>query len=275
MNLQEGHNLTRLKNKIGCYDHLTSKCIECGNDNCSSGFHVLKTLKFCMDCVVKKKCLCRVCKMSAVDVGIVNLLRVYWKSYHEQFEKKKALYPTMRVKMMHYLKRPPTDLENQIYLLYATLDVKLTSRQAFNIYGVVCTYADVQELLCGTGTTFPYLKATIVRMFYELLNDKLEKEKICHFMQNAMDINESLKGMFHDTNEGVFVYDYFIYSGVHKGQWCSVIVEKKEAFKYDIITFLPSESCTETNEVVSNFVMEALRVQYEILKDKNNNEKQQ
>jgi hypothetical protein len=213
-----------------------------------------------------------VCQVPAVDFEIVHLLRLYWKSYLEQYEKKKSLYPNMRVKMMHYLKRPPTDLENKIYFQYATLAVKIASRQAFNVYGVVCTYADVQELLYGTGSKFPYLKATIVRIFYELVNDKLKKEKICYFMQNAMDIHASLQGMFHDSSDGIFLYDYFIYSGVHEEKWCSVIVEKKEAFKYDIVTFLPSESCTETNEVVSNFVIEAMKVQYQNLKDLNNPE---
>ena len=272
MNLEKGHNLTMLKNKIGCYDQDKSNCVECGEDNCASSYHALKTLKFCMTCVIKKKCLCRACKMAAVDIGPINLLRIFWKNYLEQFEKKKELFPTMRVQMMHYLNRPPTDLENQTYVLYTTLELKHSSRQAFNVYGVVCTYADVQELLCGTGTKFPYLKATIVRMFYELINDKLEKDKLCHFMQNAMDINESLKGMFDVASEGIFVYDYFVYSGVHNDQWCSVIVEKKEHLKYDIITFLPSASLKETNDVVSTFVMGAMNVQYELLKDKNNAE---
>ena len=272
MNLHKGPKLTQLKSKIGCYDHEQPRCVQCGEDKCSSRFHVLKTLKFCMDCVVKSECFCRVCQVPAVDFEIVHLLRLYWKSYLEQYEKKKSLYPNMRVKMMHYLKRPPTDLENKIYFQYATLAVKIASRQAFNVYGVVCTYADVQELFYGTGSKFPYLKATIVRIFYELVNDKLKKEKICYFMQNAMDIHASLQGMFHDSSDGIFLYDYFIYSGVHEEKWCSVIVEKKEAFKYDIVTFLPSESCTETNEVVSNFVIEAMKVQYQNLKDVNNPE---
>ena len=150
--------------------------------------------------------------------------------------------------------------------------MKSASRQAFNVYGVVCTYADIQELLDGSGKTFPYLKATVVRIFFQLLQDRLKSETMCYYLQNSMDIDSSLNKLFNNTKDGIFLYNYFIYSGVHENIWCSVVVERKGRFKYDLITFLPGEECSEANAVVSEFVEKAMKEQYKQLKENNTTE---
>ena len=210
--------------------------------------------------------------MPPIDLKFINRLRVLWNNIVTNFERKKSIYPSMRLHMEHYLKRENIKLENNTYFQYASLDVTMASRQAFNVYGVVCTYADIQELLDGSGKTLPYLKATVVRIFYLLLKDKLKNETMSYFLQNSMDIDSSLKKLFNNSNDGIFLFDYFIYSGVHSDMWCTVVVEKKGPFEYDLITFLPSEDCRETNTVISDFVAKAMEVQYKFLKENNNAE---
>ena len=185
------------------------------------------------------------------------------------FEKNKAVYSSVKIDMLHYLLRTPSHLENEVYLQYSTLEIERVSRQAFKIYGVQCTYADIQELLEGSGTHLPYLKSPVLRIFYLLLQDKLKAEKPCYFLQNSMDITATLNFLSRKVEEGIFFYKYFIYSGVHDDIWCSVIIEKVERFQYKVITFLPNQECKEANTKVSEFVTEAMKEQFDILRKRN------
>ena len=264
--------LTKLKNRIGCYDHQRNVCVECGEDNCLTRYHVIKTLKICMYCVIEGQCLCRMCQMSPVDIFVLNQLRVIWKNVITVFNQKKEIYPMARPRMEHFLHRENFQVEDSTIFQYTSVDANSVSSQAFNVYNVVCTYADVQELLDGTGIKLPYLKATVVRIFFLLLLDKLNSDKMTFYLQNTMTIDATLSTLFCNSEDGIFLYDYFIYTGVHDNIWCSVVVEKTEKFVYDVITFLPGNECSDANAVVSSLVEQAMKQQYEELKKRNSAE---
>ena len=283
MNKVEEPALTLLKSKVGNFDSATNNCFICGKEKCISKYHVIKHLKICMTCVAKQKCLCTQCQLPNVEPKFINSLRIEWFIWCNKFEKKRDVYPTVTHNLDHFTKRNSTQSEEETYLQYTSLEMNKSSRAAFNVYGVKCTHADLQELLEGSGHPRPYLKTTVVKMFFLLLNERLkDSSTMCYFLQTALDMKGNLQRLFKDTDDGIFVYEYFNYCGVHENVWSSVLVVKKDQFKYELITFLPSaefgdsnsslEACKEANLAITEEVESAMKDQFVLLRNQFNSE---
>ena len=238
----------------------------------SKAFHFIKTHYFCTNCVLKGMCYCNKCVYPVIDVSIINNVVNTWNLSLTYFMKFKELYPSMNMNLQVFLQREMTDEEQRVEAEYIMVDPEDHHDKIAFFPNI--TYGDCSNLVCGSGNDSIYVKQTVMKLFFTLMERKSvhtpDETFVC--LVNCGDLSIAMDSLFSKKKYGIFEYDKFVYTAMVDGNWITICVSKRSFLQYEILCYLPSEEwkvqCIQLAKMVETSMMTnfpSLKQKYEYL----------
>ena len=266
IDMKESSKLTLLKTKVCAFDPLAHKCLLCGAKSCKDRYHSIKYLRICLKCIIKAKCICSLCQFSKVDTSKNQELQKYWTWFIPRFDDMKEKFADMKYSLSNYLERERFVREDEVYLQYQTVSAENMKNTAFLVGPFRASHWEAYERILGSGKTLPYVKHSVVNIFFHLLQEQLDEETKCLFIPEQSNLHDHMKRIFSKHTNGIFHYDFFIYTVLRDRYWVTIIAEQKTGYEYILHCFVPSHDYKKPNKFESENVRTCLGGQFKILK---------
>ena len=242
-------------------------CFGCGKKQMPmNSFHSVKTLiHFCRACVIRKNCICNTCKYPVIDVQTMNTFLRTWDLARVAFMTNKGNNKSGDFHIKNFLDRRESTQEALIEHEFEIVDhVKHKGRFAFFNQNV--TYADMYELRFGLGNEEVYVKQTVMKMFFQLVQRRHQPKIKFEVIVNAGKLIAEFELIGSKSPYGIFDLERFVYIAIVDGMWISVCVMRVEFLHYEIISWLPSEEWKDKSQRLTNLVGRTLQMTWDEIK---------
>ena len=135
---------------------------------------------------------------------------------------------------------------------------------AFHVGPFKVSHWEAYELILGSGKPLPYVKHSVINIFFHLLQEQLDEDTEFLFIPEQTNLHDHMKRIFSTHANGIFHYDIFIYTVLTDGYWVAIIAEQKLGYEYILHCFIPSQDYKEPIKLASDKVMKCLQKQFEI-----------
>ena len=224
-----------------------------------AAFHSVKTiLHFCRTCVIRGNCICNTCKYPVIDVQIMKNFLIVWQNARTMFMKNKANYKRGDLDIKNFLDRSQSKEELFIEHEFEVVDHE-KHKGRFAFFNPNVTYADIYELLWGLGNCDVYVKQTVMRMFFQLIERRYQPTKNFACFVNVGKLQAAFERIGSQSSYGIFDLERFVYTSLVGDMWISVCAIRLEFLRYEILCWIPSEDWTEKSERLTSLVARTLR----------------
>ena len=236
-------------------------CFSCaGKKMPMAAYHSVKTiLHFCRTCVIKGNCICNTCKFPVIDVQIMNNFLLVWNKARTHFIRNRVNKSGQALHINIFLDRNQSLEESLIEHEFEVVDHE-EHKGKFAFFNPNVTYADMYELLWGLGNFDVYVKQTVMRMFFQLIERRYQSTKKFACFVNVGKLQAAFERIGSQTSYGIFDLDRFVYTSLVGDMWISVCAVRLDFLKYEILCWVPSEDWTEKSERLTSLVARTLRL---------------
>lgn len=238
-------------------------------------FHTVKTfLHFCSKCVMSGNCICNKCKYPVIDVETTNKVLIRWQKERHACLNTEYELNTSELNLNNFLNRPMTVQETFVEYEFEVVD-HVKHKNKFAFFNPNVTYADIYELIRGMGNVDVYVKVTVMRMFFQLIERKYKETRNFVCFVNVGKLLSEFQRLSSKQTNGIFEYERFVYTSIVDDMWISACVIRHNFLQYEIVCWLPSKAWAEKSRRLAQLVARTIEMSWTQMKKTPDNENKQ